>query len=339
MKISFVIDGFFQKNRIFDKDDLEANRDDCLRQYIELKNKLFNLGIEINTNDITPVEEADLVFFVNMPDMEDVFLKKAVLLSKPCYVFINELFLIHKSNASLEIHQYFKKIFTYQQDLIDNRRYFKTNYSFDFSKKYEQFEVKPFREKKFATLIAGNKTLDDQLELYSERIKTIRWFEANHPKKFDLYGNGWNVYNGRFHSLFGIKNYPSYKGTVSRKKETLSNYKFNICYENAKNVPGWITEKIFDSFFSGCIPVYWGWSGIESYVDKNCFINRMDFKDHEELYLFLSSMTENVYNGYIENIEAFLLRNRNDKNFEFGIDYFVETIVNQLITDFNIVHE
>ena len=39
----------------------------------------------------------------------------------------------------------------------------------------------------------------------------------------------------------------------------LQQYKFNICPENSKS-EGYVTEKIFQSLFSGCIPIYSGWN-------------------------------------------------------------------------------
>lgn len=39
----------------------------------------------------------------------------------------------------------------------------------------------------------------------------------------------------------------------------LQQYKFNICPENS-NSPGYVTEKIFQSLYSGCIPIYNGWN-------------------------------------------------------------------------------
>lgn len=333
MKCTVIIEEFYHNNRFFDEYNLLANRDDCLRQYIELRLRLSEFGIELDTNDITPIEDADLVIFINVPHKEDAHFKKAVILKKKCYLLVNELYLIHKPNGDLEMHKYFTKIFTYQQDLIDGINYFKTNYSFDFNKKLQNFEVRPFYERKFAVLIAGNKTLDHPLELYTERINTIRWFESNHPKKFDLFGMGWNQSKGRLHSLFGKKEFPSYRGKVERKNETLSNYKFNICYENAHSVPGWITEKIFDSFFAACVPVYWGWEGLDSMIDPGCYIKRTDFNSHEELYLYLSTITESEYGNYISNIESLLIKLRNNKDNEFGIPYYVKTIANQILKD------
>lgn len=41
------------------------------------------------------------------------------------------------------------------------------------------------------------------------------------------------------------------------KIEYMRNFKFNICPENS-NSKGYVTEKIFQSIISGCIPIYWG---------------------------------------------------------------------------------
>jgi hypothetical protein len=332
MRISLVIEPYFQQNIIFDPSNLEANRDDCLRQYIELRNSLQKKNISLDTVDILSIEDADIVIFINVPDNTNPYFQKALKYNKICYVLINELEHIHKMNTSINAGNYFKKIFTYQQDLIDNNLYFKVNYSFDFSEKWKQFKPVSFSQKKFATMIAGNKKLDHPLELYSERVKTIRWFEKNHPEEFDLYGIGWNSYKNRVQKFFSI-NFKTYKGKVNTKKDILSNYKFNICYENAKNVPGWITEKIFDSFFAATVPVYWGWDGIEKFLDKNCFIDRSDFKNESELYLFLKSISESEYNKYINNITTFLKRIKDDSAYEFSIKYYVKKIEEQLLND------
>ncbi len=41
------------------------------------------------------------------------------------------------------------------------------------------------------------------------------------------------------------------------KAEFLKQYKFYICPENA-SVEGYVTEKVFHSIGSGCVPIYWG---------------------------------------------------------------------------------
>ena len=42
-----------------------------------------------------------------------------------------------------------------------------------------------------------------------------------------------------------------------KKEDFLANYRFCICPENSLG-DGYITEKVFESIASGCIPIYWG---------------------------------------------------------------------------------
>ena len=82
----------------------------------------------------------------------------------------------------------------------------------------------------------------------------------------------------------------------------LQQYKFNICPENSKS-QGYVTEKIFQSLSSGCIPIYSGWSkdpepGIinpnvimwydESDEENNRYLMSEIKKLHENDKLFLS---------------------------------------------------
>jgi hypothetical protein len=54
---------------------------------------------------------------------------------------------------------------------------------------------------------------------------------------------------------------------VSGKLDTLKHYKYNVCCENTVQ-QGYTTEKIFDSFMSGCIPIYRGDNPVEPKVLK-----------------------------------------------------------------------
>lgn len=131
-------------------------------------------------------------------------------------------------------------------------------------------------------------------QLYSERIKTIRFFEANEPD-FVFYGRNWNP-----------TEYPSYRGNVEDKIAVNKNYKFTICYENCRDLPGYVTEKIFDCFAAGSIPVYWGACNITDYIPKDCFIDRRDFETLEKLYAFLKDMSKEEYESYLERIDSYL---------------------------------
>jgi hypothetical protein len=197
-------------------------------------------------------------------------------------------------------------------------------------------------------MIAGNKFVmkPDVRELYSARVEAIKWFEKNHPDQFNLYGIGWDKparkkngfpkFKYRIEKItnlfFGRKAFPSYKGPIKSKREVLESAKFCICFENIQNIPGYITEKIFDCFFSGCVPIYWGDEKISQHIPSVCYIDRRAFKSMSDLYKFISEMPESIYLNYQFEIKKFIMSDRFDP---FCSTNFAKTIVNHVLLNVN----
>jgi hypothetical protein len=126
---------------------------------------------------------------------------------------------------------------------------------------------------------------------------------------------------------FLCKKYPSYRGTVENKWEVFPKYRFSLCYENIRDEPGWITEKIFDSIRAGCVPIYWGAPNITDYVDREAFIDRRYFVDDAALADYLINMSEQEYNKYQEAINDYL----NSERFaRFLPPSYADTIISTL---------
>ena len=69
----------------------------------------------------------------------------------------------------------------------------------------------------------------------------------------------------------------------NNKIEYLKDFKFNICPENTVS-DGYITEKLFDSFSAGCIPIYSGDENIEmDLVNKNALLFYRKSEDNSAL--------------------------------------------------------
>ncbi len=201
-------------------------------------------------------------------------------------------------------HTLFSKIFTWHDDLVDNCTYFKFHYP-QATLESLVYSV-PFGEKKLCTLIASNKSSPIPGQLYSQRQEIIEFFEHTAPHVFDVYGAGWQEHN--YSTYRGpLAGYPLSADFSFEKIKCLQKYKFCIAYENMHAIPGYITEKIFDCFIAGCIPVYWGASNIIHYIPKNCFIDRRDFNSNEQLYQYLIAMSEEDYNAYLHAIKQFLM--------------------------------
>lgn len=308
-KLYFVCPKFHYKNDIFDLQS-KNNWDNALYPYHLLKEKLREKGIEFNTFDYfnNDPEGTYALLFFDFPRNMDEFLKNHKNAKK--FLFVYESPIKNEGNQKTENYQYFDKVFTWNKELVDNQKVFHVAYARKFP------EVLPINNpQKLATGIFGNKAQRNRLELYSERVRAIRWFEKNHLEDFDLYGAGWDQYyfQGIFSKLNKLTalrkllkpNYPSYGGFINHKKEVYPNYKFSICYENSAH-QDYITEKILDCLILGIVPVYLGAPNIADYVPKEAFIDKRDYKTYGELYTYLKNMPQEKYNGYISAIKNFV---------------------------------
>lgn len=177
--------------------------------------------------------------------------------------------------------------------------------------------------KKFLTaLISTAKTNPfDYKELISERLKAIEFFSKT--KEIDLYGLGWDKLPPFPYWILKKTIKKIYKGKADSKYQILSQYNFSICYENSV-FPGYISEKIFDCFFAGNIPIYFGAPDIEEYIPKDCFIDMRDFKNYTELRDFLKSLGKAEIENYKEKGRQFL---ESEKFRPFSKEHFAELFV------------
>jgi alpha(1,3/1,4) fucosyltransferase len=203
-------------------------------------------------------------------------------------------------------HRLYSRVYTWNDELVDNKKYFKFYYPV-----FKPMIADPidFYKKRLCTLIGCNKQSSHPNELYSHRLKVVHFFENFPNDDFDFFGRGWPTV------------FKTYRGPINRKVDYLKHYKFCFCYENIKDVPGYITEKIFDCFHAGTVPIYWGASNIAQYIPKNCFLWREDFADESELYAFIKNMDEKTYQEYIRNIKRFL---ESEEAQLYSIDNFVK---------------
>jgi len=281
-----------------------------------LREALKEHGINFTTADLGHEQDSEkiIVWDLNGPNL--LYVKECIARGwqQKLILLLWEVPVVLNDNWDLENHKYFAKIFTWDDDFIDNKKYLKI-YCPQTELPYYGFEL-PYAEKKFCTMIVSNKMYHHPQELYSERIKAISFFEEKMPEQFDLYGFGWN------HSV------RSYRGTVLSKEQVYARYKFAICYENITKVKGCITEKIFDCFRGGCVPIYFGADNVCDSIPADTFIDRRNFGSYEELLAFLLSIDEQRYMQYIASIAAYAHSNKFKL---FGIDNFVNILLPHLI--------
>jgi hypothetical protein len=106
----------------------------------------------------------------------------------------------------------------------------------------------------------------------------------------DLYGRGWEISFSRkikeltialVRNIFSLTpiNFksiiiwllpnPAALGSVAEKSEVMSKYKYALVIENQNT---YVSEKLFDAFFSGCIPIYVGPKIENSIIRDSLFV-------------------------------------------------------------------
>jgi hypothetical protein len=147
-------------------------------------------------------------------------------------------------------------------------------------------------------------------ELYSAREHVIQFYDEQHPDQFALYGPYWNDRPGlseMYHyNKFSYDMYETYHGLAESKSDVYEQHRFALCFENMTGVRGYVTEKIFDCFRAGTVPIYWGADDITEYVPAGSFIDYREFGSPCQLHEYLCSMSEAEYLTYIDTAQEFM---------------------------------
>ncbi len=255
--------------------------------------KLANVKKEFQIN-----ETSSLDYFKqnspNRPDLAKIIVFNINFDQKIISTFPKEklvLFVWEPVTLERAFYDAYSRVYTWDDNLVDNIKFFRFNNPYLTPVRSNSVR---FQDKKLCAMVVGNWT--------KPRRKILQFFRKTHPDALVCYGK----------PPRSEKSLPLYKGRIpgshsgDEEIATLSKYRFRICFENTTNVAGYISEKIFNSFAAGCVPIYWGATNIEKYIPKTCFVDYRDFKNNEELYKFLSTMSQEKHEQYIQEIKKFL---------------------------------
>lgn len=259
----------------------------------------------------------------------------------PAFVILAENHLVYPKNGNLNRLKQYRWCFSWNPDLVKAGLATKVQLPHPLGQgQVDGYAGRP----KLVVMIASNKALAtwwSRQNLYPERVRAIRWFEEHAPEDFALYGHLWTL-SSRFPRQFSPltsrleKVTPrwlywqpsSWQGVIPTKREVLEKARFSIVYENVKGLRGYITEKIFDAFCAGNVPIYWGAEDVTDYIPAACMIDRRQFKSYDELYEFIREMPEETYIRYQTAIRDFLA---SDAAKTFSIELFAKTVVQELL--------
>lgn len=163
-----------------------------------------------------------------------------------------------------------------QSHIIFLDRYFKRSYFlgllFDFNNRYLKLirnkVLNSYKRKKFCAAVISNSHWTDNF-----RIEFIE--ELNKYKTVDM--------GGKFKNNVG---------PIKNKIKFLASYKFSIAMENTEG-NGYLSEKIFHSFLSGTIPIYYGDYMADEYLNPKSFILIKGKKDMFEKIKYIKKIDNN----------------------------------------------
>lgn len=234
-------------------------------------------------------ETERVLFYTHNPFVDPLFLSKT--LPEKRAVVLYEGPVVAPRLYTKALFNKFHRVVTFSDDLVNGEKFKKYRYC---PLQPMIKEVVPFHERKLACMMNRYAKRINPLDLTREREKIVQFYRKKKGDFFDLYGRGWKL------------RYKNYKNRVEDKISAIKHYKFYYCLENTKGVPGYITEKIFDCFQAGVVPIYYGAPNIADEIPANCFIDYRDFSSLEELHRFIVQMDEATFNAYMENIRLYL---------------------------------
>lgn len=315
----------FNNNELFNIQS-RYNNDNRLSASIKLYNILTSRNFEVMTHDMVDkrsICKNDILLSYNHHPNE--FRSLVHRIDKSSRILIAQ-----EPNSKINFYQStlssYAKVLTWNESVL---HYSNVSSITAFPITREHIDWVPVNQRKFLINISMNKQTSNNGELYSERVKAITLAEQMFQTDFDLFGIGWNK-PSTFLEKLGLKKYPhfsSYRGSIKEKSGTLRYYMFSLCFENNRLMNGNISEKIFDCFQCGVIPLYWGAPDICKHIPKDLFIWREDFPSTEAMLSHLRSISVDQMESKLQKIREFLDSDRMSK---FWDTTYVDTIISSI---------
>ena len=125
-----------------------------------------------NASRLTMNRLTDWLKYIFKKKWEQDYFYKYSKLNRKCkaILIIQEPPTVFRASYDKKNHKWFNKILTWDERMVDNKRYFQFFYPQVMPKKLWDT---PYDNKKFITMICGNKHSTDRNELYSERLNII----------------------------------------------------------------------------------------------------------------------------------------------------------------------
>ena len=284
---------------------------DC---FMSVWDRSKELGVEIETWDVLPPGEADVVIGMTPANSKNNAVDqkrkwphlKAILVTME--TALGSRYMLNPRNIAE-----YDAIMTYNQHLVDNQRYF--TYPPRAFHRHRLRTGPPFEQRRTGVLVGSTFLLKyNRMGLMAMRrgwkFSFKDWFDyafytgeliryrarvgracAVHPSgKFDIFGQGWEIYPETATKCLGVPK----ESTL----DYLGNYRFDFAFENHSSDCSLISERIWDALWADTVPVYRGNKLIDQVIPRECYIDAEQFESPKAMLDWLVKCPKDVWSRY-----------------------------------------
>lgn len=278
--------------------------------YLDSKNNLFTWALSHNFELIFDSKNPDIVISSN--DLDEKLLEYKN--SKIIY-YTGEPFLSWSGNINRNIINKALTFFNFNDPLFErvplilhyNYEYFKNGYINDYEFLLKEKPNITSVPSKFCSFVArSNGYPSCPREYFFNKLSKYKNVNSHGP-----YLNN--------SPLIPMGDVSKYENSLFKVK-CISNYKFNLCFENSHGCTkspidhtylsdsGLLSEKIYEALLSGTIPIYWGNKDIHNDLNTKRIINYYDYNDFDSMIEKIIEIDNNddlfldiVNESYVDN--------------------------------------
>lgn len=325
---------------VFDNNELfnlasPLNRDNCLAPFNRFKDEMREANITVHTYDrsydFSDIEDSGYISLGSLRSVEEAKSRGLKLLA--FYIMEPPLVMPEPYEKMAYLTENFEKVFVHNVvgDSYDLA-------GVNLAKLVKYYVPQPYTsilpeywentKRTLGVIVINGHHRPRRLferELYSKRIE---WAVGLTPFiSVVLYGRGWNkiyskanLWKPYLKNFFSIRQI--YQGPCDSKFKLYSQYDFALCFEN-QIMNGYITEKIFDCFYAGVIPIYWGGHDVQELIPSECYIDMRMFRNPRSLATYLLEMKDEEKQLFRESGRKFLESKEAQKYYSISKSLFL----------------
>ena len=295
---------------------IDSNRYSSFQSFNKFINYFFPENLEVLSNNNLLSEL--VIYDIQLEDNSIIDLNKIniIISVENCYNFdhykhFNKYKDFNNNKIQIYFYNHINKLILNDKYIVIPVIYTQINYLNNYYNNIKPSVIIPFENKKFCIFVSNNYYRHDIKHKIREILKEIGECDFIESFKY-LIENKSCYHSDELINLF-------------------QQYKFVFVCENSI-LDGYITEKIFNCFFSRSIPLYNGCLEIENYINKNSFINLNDIDNTIIDQISLLNSNENLFNKMIN--ENKINNNFYDENYKTKLKDFIHNYDKKLNNKF-----